>query len=391
MVILFVAPYYEERGKIFKSGSNVYLRRVSGALKELGHTPIILSRGIRDLHYMENGIEIFFVRCPYLQLGAGKLELLFNMFHKSLVVNRKIAELVQERQIDIIQFLPVHGLSACYYGKTPAVIRLSIYSKVYKDYRDNKAEIAIKAFWERIAAKRCNAVFAPSNVIANAFSKDTHRKVSVIESPFWDEGGVCDDRVYRDKLFGKKYCLYFGRMSVDKGILVIADVLQRFLQLNPEYYFVCCGDAISVHGEDSIHVLRNAAGKYKGKFIYIKTIPHALLYPIVQHADFVIFPSLIDNLPNACIEAMHFGKVVIGTDGASFEQLIDDGENGLLCKPNEAESLLEKMNEAAVMSEARKAEIGKNARKRIDKLAPEFVVKKLLRFYRYVIENMMQR
>lgn len=387
MVILFVAPYYEEKGKIFKSGSNVYLRRVTGALKELGHTPIILSSGTRDLHYMENGVEVFFVRYPYIQPEAGKLELLFSMLHKSLVVNKKITELVQERQIDIIQFLPVHGLSSCYYGKTPAVMRLSIYSKVYKDYRDNKAEIAIRAFLERMAVKRCNAVFAPSNVIANAFSKDTHRRVLLIESPFWDESGVCDDSVYREKLSGKKYCLYFGRVAVDKGILIIAEVLQRFLQLNPEYYFVCCGSAVSVHGEDSVHILRNAVDRYKRRFIYIKTLPHALLYPIIQHADFVIFPSLVDNLPNACIEAMHFGKVVIGTDGASFEQLIVDGKNGLLCKPNDAEGLLEKMNEAAAMSELKKEEIGKGARKRIDKLAPEFTVKKLLRFYQYIIEN----
>ena len=66
---------------------------------------------------------------------------------------------------------------------------------------------------------------------------------------------------------------------------------------------------------------------------------------------------------------------------------IDDGISGLLCKPNNADSLLEKMNEAARMSKIQKQEIGKRAKKRIDQLAPEVVVSKLLRFYQYVIDH----
>lgn len=84
---------------------------------------------------------------------------------------------------------------------------------------------------------------------------------------------------------------------------------------------------------------------------------------------------------------MHFGQVVIGTDGASYEQLIDDGISGLLCKPNDGDSLLKKMNEAAAMSETKKRKMGELAKKRIDRLAPEVVVRKLLRYYQYVIEN----
>ena len=63
---------------------------------------------------------------------------------------------------------------------------------------------------------------------------------------------------------------------------------------------------------------------------------------------------------------------MIGTDGTSFEQLIDDGKNGLLCVPGDAESLLNKMNVAAGMSGEQKEEMGQKARKRIDRLAPEY-------------------
>lgn len=112
-----------------------------------------------------------------------------------------------------------------------------------------------------------------------------------------------------------------------------------------------------------------------------------LLYPIVKHADFVICPSLIENLSNTCMEAMYFERVVIGTDGASYEQLIDDGESGLLCIPGDSTSLLNKMNEAAAMSEEQKLEMGKRAKERIDKLKPEIMIKKLVRLYQYIIDQ----
>ena len=219
MVILFTAPYYEKKGESPKGGFTTYLRRVTGALKELGHTPIIVSCGSQNMHYMENGVEIFFIRSSHRNLGTGSLEIVHSMLYNSLIINRKIADLVRERKIDIIQFTSQWCTAACYYGKTPAVMRLSIYSKVYRDYKDSRVE-DIKALFERISARRCSAVFAPSNVIANTFSQDIHRTVSVIESPFWNDCEICDNSVYNKKLIGKKYFLFYGRLVVDKGILV---------------------------------------------------------------------------------------------------------------------------------------------------------------------------
>lgn len=385
MVILFVSPNYEQRGEPPKGGVSMYMRRVAGALKELGHTPIILSSGTKDMHYWENDIEIFFVYCPRLELKIDSVRMFADIFYSSLVVNRKISELISIRKIDIIQFSSIQSWPLLYYGKIPAIMRLSSYDKLYyKDY-PNEMIANVRACLQRLAAKRCTMVFAPSNFNANAFSKDIHRKAAVIESPFWNECNEYDDSIYQDKLKGKKYVLFMGRLAITKGILVIADILEQFLESNPEYSFVCCGIEQKGCKENLACALRRGAGKHKDRFIFMKSLPHNLLYPIVERADFVIFPSLSENFSNACMEAMHFEKVVIGTDGASYEQLIDDGKNGLLCIPGDSKSLLNKMNEAVAMDEVQKAEMGKSAKKRIEKLAPEITVKKLERLYRYVV------
>lgn len=387
MVILFVSPNYEQKGELPKGGVSMYMRRVAGALKELGHTPIILSSGTKDMHYRENDIEVFFVRRPRSNLKTGKFKFVENIIFDSIAVNKKIVELIRTRHIDLIQFSSIQSWPVCYFEKVPAIMRISSYDKLY--YRDfpDKMIADIRSFLQRYAAKRCTAVFAPSIAHADAFANDIHRRVSVIESPFWNECDEYDDAVYQRKLGGKKYVFFFGRLTVTKGVLVIADVLEQFLQSNPEYCFVCCGIVQSGYKENLLHVLRRSAGKYRDRFIYMNALPHNLLYPVIQKADYVIFPSLSENFSNACMEAMYFERVVIGTDGASYEQLIDNGKSGLLCIPGDSKSLLDKMNEAAAMDDAQKAEMGKRAKERIDRLAPEIAIHKLIRYYQYIIDH----
>lgn len=391
MVVLFVTPYLRKKGENPKGGGlEAYLFRTAGALKGLGHMPIIVSLGDKDMHYIEDGIEIFFVRDSNRKIIGGKnIRQICRRIYQSITINRKVRELIRERSIDVIQFASPYGLAACYYGRTPAVMRLSSYAKTYyRGYKDiGKAELYITSLFERLASRRCNAVFAPGYVIADAFSKDIHRVVSVIESPFWNDSVTCDESIYHENLYEKKYFLFIGRLHFEKGILIIAEILEQFLAKNADYYFVCCGTGGMIGGRNSVHILQNAAGKYKDRFIYMQPLPHESLYPIIQHADFVICPSLMENFSNSCMEAMYFKRVVIGTDGTSFEQLIDDGKNGLLCVPGDAWSLLDKMNAAARMSVEKKEEMGQKAKKRIDRLAPKYTVTKLLRYYQYVIDN----
>lgn len=180
MVILFVTPFLRGKGESPKGGGlEAYLFRVAGALVRLGHKPIILSLGTRKQHYVEDNIEIFFVQYSDVKLKGKNLRLICKRLNQSIAVNRKVKELTRERNIDIIQFASIFGLATCYFDRTPAVMRLSGYAKTYySGYQDfSRRQLYIWALFERLAARRCNAVFAPSEIIANAFSKDIHRAV----------------------------------------------------------------------------------------------------------------------------------------------------------------------------------------------------------------------
>ncbi len=389
MNILFVSTDYPRRGQPTTGFPN-YLYRVSLSLIQLGHKPIILAAGGWDGHRTERGIEIWTVSIrTYHNYNSQSLNYAISALQTGYVLNQKIKELLKKLPVDIIQFTSLYGISLLYREKIPAVLRLSSYAKTaFSSYQTHSPEtVRIMSLIERISSYRCNAIFAPCKKNATEYGRDCGRKVKVIETPFINDVQEYDYQFYNHNLHGKKFALFFGALYAEKGILVIAEILEKFLGSNTDYYFVFLGDECRINGENSTRLLQEKAGKYVDRIIISNALAHKQLYPVINAADFVVLPSFMENLSNACIEAMYFERVVIGTDGASFEQLIKHGENGLLCQIGNSQDLLEKMQMVVAMGEKEKMEMGKKAKKRIDRLQPEYVVRKLVSLYEYVIEN----
>ncbi len=389
MNILFVSTDYPERGQPTTGFPN-YLYRVSLSLIQLGHKPIILASGRWDAHRVEQGIEIWTVRVT--GIGNCKLQSLdyaVNALHKGYILNKKIKKMLRKKQIDVIQFTSLQGLAIFYHENIPAVLRLSSYAKTafatFQTY--SPRTVKVMAFLERYSAKNCKAVFAPCRMNAEIFGYDCNRKVKVIETPFVNDIQEYDNKYIENILKGKKYVLFFGALYAEKGILIISEILEKFLRENKEYFFVFIGNTWHSEGEQFVQLLKRKAGKYVDRVLIWNALPHKQLYPVIMQADFVVLPSLMENLSNACIEAMYFRRVVIGTNGASFEQLIEHGENGLLCKIGDSEDLLEKMQIAVHMDKNEKFQMGIKAKRRISRLKPEYVVKQLIQLYQYVIRN----
>ena len=82
---------------------------------------------------------------------------------------------------------------------------------------------------------------------------------------------------------------------------------------------------------------------------------------------------------------MGLGKVVIGTAGTSFEELITDGVNGFLVPPNAPEALAQKMISA--WSDPELETIGAAAKQELLKLTPEKTVAALLNYYSGLLQT----
>lgn len=386
MTILFATTDYVISGRP-TSGLPAYLYRVSQALLAMGHISIIVTLGKNNAYRVDNGIEVYTVYAPTFSYKNECLEFAVNAIRKSWIINKKTEELLERRNIDVVQFTSLAGLPMMYRGKIPAVMRLSSYARIAFETHITVSRNLTEtmAFLERRSAKKCMAVYAPCRTTADKFGTDSHRKVYVLETPFQNDVQQYDYS-FANQLKEKKYVLFFGILSPEKGIGVIAEILYRFLNTYKDFYFVFAGQCQSVDGENPRNLLKKSAKEYADRIIVFKPLSHEQLYPLIMDAACIVLPYFNDNLPNACLEAMSFGKVVIGTDGGSFEQVIKHGYNGVLCQRNNAEDLWKKIQYVMNLSGEKKREMEKNARRRMENLKPEIAVKKLIRFYEMVLK-----
>jgi glycosyltransferase involved in cell wall biosynthesis len=234
---------------------------------------------------------------------------------------------------------------------------------------------------EWLQYKLTRNVFAPSVATQKLLATKDAR---LIRSPFYIESIERDTAVYDQFLEGRKYALYFGRFQLHKGIQTLAHALPRFLEQCPDAYAALVGRDMETKVASSMAAFARAqCGRYTDRLIVIEHLPHSQLYPVIEGARLVVLPSLLENMPNACLEAMGLGKVVIGTRGTTFEELITDGVNGFLVLPNNPATLAETMISA--WNHPRLSTIGAAAKQRMQEFAPEKTVGSLLDYYAEVL------
>ncbi len=192
--------------------------------------------------------------------------------------------------------------------------------------------------------------------------------------------------VYDQFLKNKKYVLYFGRFQLHKGFHTLAHALPHFLSQCPDAYVALVGRDMETSLASSMAAFARAqCNSFADRLLIMENLPHSSLYPIINAARLVVLPSLIDNLPNTCLEAMGLGKVVIGTTGTSFDELISDGVNGFLVPPDNPRALADKM--IAAWTDGRLAEMSVAAKQQVLEFAPEKTIPSLLSYYSEVLSN----
>ena len=266
MKIVFVTPGFLKRGEAATGFPN-YLYRISLALIEMGHQPIILTAGNWNERRIERGIDVRTVCVASFKVKNRVLNTLIDYLFTSYALNKELSKIIQSEKIDIVQFTSLKACALFYKEKVPAVLRLSSYANLcFRDFLDKSIEeVKMMGFLERLSARRCNAIFAPSQMTANAYAVDCRRKVRVIETPFINDVVEYDNKYINEILHNKKYVLYFGKLEKHKGITVIAEIIEEFLEKNKEYNFVFVGRVENIDGENSGAMIKNSSGSSMAK------------------------------------------------------------------------------------------------------------------------------
>ena len=383
MHIIFVTAFFADKSDVSLSGMARYVYKISDLLQKRGHEAEVVAGAHDNAKWKYRNIKIYNAEWSGA-LSGSKLSISLDILKRENALQKILHEIDRDNPIDIVQYAGWSGIGCMHSLKCPAILRLSTYSKVqYTQHEKFKDTAEIYSFWERLAGKKADGIIAPGEILGRQFAKDISKKVTIMETPFSNE--ITEDSIiYNNKLRNTKYFLFYGSCSADKGFETIGDMLTMFFEENADMKFVCAGWDIQLENGSAVKKMQKKLGKNADRMLYLGLIKQEQLYSIIRHAEFVLIPSLIDNLPNSCLEALSLDKIVIGTYHTSLEQMICHGKNGFLSKPGDANSLLEAVRRVCVLTEEEKKQIIINNRKRMRKYSPEIAVTKLERYYNWI-------
>lgn len=387
MNILFVTGLFanDERDTALGGMPGAVYKSALG-MQQRGHSVRILACAGRERRWRYQGLDVISVRVVQGIEGKAAGAMLIDTLKRELAVRRYVQKLDCEKAIDIVQYTGWFGVGLLHPYGIPAVMRMSSYTKVQLSNNFSTGKRFLLEAVEYLAAKRMNFVFAPSRITAAGLEKDIQRAVGVMETPFRQEETKWDDSILRSRLESKRYLLFFGRMTVDKGIYVIRDMLHEILDRYREIQVVFAGGINWHEGVLVSDELMEAAGEHGNRVVFLGLLPKERLLPVIDGAELILMPSLADNFPNACAEAMALGKIVIGTDGSSLEQFIQDGVNGYLVERNNPGQLCRCVDRVLRMEPGQKELVSIRARKKIEGLDLESYSKKMEKIYTRVIK-----
>jgi len=391
--IAFATPEFVTES-YFDGGLANYLNRVSTKLADLGHDVHVVTLSSKEGQLDHEGVTVHRVMLKpawhiFNRLTRYSFSTTLHWLNFSTQAYRKLRELHRREPFDLIQYPSYSscGLLSIPLLRTTHVVRASSYQRILNDAAGVKPNLDLRLVerLETLQYKLTRNIHVPSRTLQQTLAtRSAIDDARLIRSPFYVETPAWDFEIYNEFFKDKKYVLYFGRFQLHKGFHTLSKALPHFMHQCDDAYVALVGRDMETNLGPSMASFARAQCNSNGeRLLILENLPHSQLYPIIAGAHLVVLPSLIDNLPNACLEAMGLGKVVIGTMGTSFEELITDGANGFLVPPDDSQSLAEKM--VAAWTDDRLATMSAAAKQTVLDFAPEKTIASLLNYYSEVV------
>jgi glycosyltransferase involved in cell wall biosynthesis/GT2 family glycosyltransferase len=136
--------------------------------------------------------------------------------------------------------------------------------------------------------------------------------------------------------------LHVGRLERRKGVELLLRAALPLLEQRPGLTLRFVGGDTPTGptlGSMRAHLERLVPAALEARVLFEPPRDRAALLPLLRTATLCCFPSLWENFPNTCLEAMAAGAVVVAADGSGMAEVIEEGRSGLLFRTGDLEGL----------------------------------------------------
>jgi glycogen synthase len=324
---------------------------------------------------------------------------------------RELKRLNEMHPIDIVEapIWDVEGLAAILSGEFCVVTSLHTpLKKVIEtnpDWQANMTAAKRQAYQEIAEAEKfvvthAHGVRANSRAVIETMSRfyDLELKgerVAVL--PHGMEDRAQGTSANNESISAKKQyvtVLYAGRFEGRKGTDVLLAAIPELCQKHPSARFVLVGeDRILPDGSTlgGSFRLRHVGARFLERVTFTGEVSDVQLEQYLQQCDIFVAPSRYESFGLVFLEAMMFGKPVVGCRAGGMTEVVEEGVTGLLAEPGDPASLSAAIG-ALLVSDEKRRRFGQAGRERYLRLyTREALIERTLKFYRDTLVRRSER
>jgi len=362
-------------------GIATFANHLAHGLVSLGHqVHVVTLAADKSKSYSEAGIMVHRVM-PYfeqrtLEVIERAMPYSKYMISTSSALWQKFIELHTQELFDVVDSpeLLAEGFFPALTGVCPLVVRLyTPHSKFIAEGLHNVTpsfDHQFVAMAERLAMKCADAITSPSKDLAQFVANDLDcslEQIKIIPNPIdTDLFTPLGKQAIKNNDFLK--VLFVGRLEERKGIRYLIEAWHKITAAVPKAHLYVIGDDTqTARGQTSVLAQLKKyikQSKQSKSITFIDRVPLSELPAYYRSADVCVVPSVYDNSPYACLEAMSCGLAVIGTAAGGTSEYIVDGESGIIVEAKNSAGIAQAVIDL-LKDDKKRQRIGNNARSRV--------------------------
>jgi glycogen(starch) synthase len=367
----------EFAGVLNAGGIGTYMRNLADMLLARGHNVEIFTSGVTGSQLFTNGLQVHSVECQ--QRGSFSAQIVATFLDRHAAAPFDV--------IEGAEFLAETAAIVRARPDIPLVLKLhtpsSLVSVINSKFLSTRAKARFmlaglargrlpKPFWTYDK----NRDFELDNLTtASVITSPCQAMVDAL-TPMW--GVTVDTVTVLPNVFVPPPFLletpaetktdtvtYIGRLELRKGVIALARAIPRVVDKIPSIKFRFVGRSLpySGRGIDMKHYLQTLLKGYEKNVEFVDGLPHHQVLKCYAQTDICVFPSVWENFPNVCLEAMSAARGVVGSSAGGMAEMLSGG-CGLLASPDRPREIAESIL-TLVRDPERRIRLGIRARQKV--------------------------
>lgn len=373
-ILLLSYEYPPETGF---GGIGSYTWYQARAMARRGHEVHVLAGAVAPTHLRtseHDGVRVHRYRADgavmraCAMLGRHRLWWTRNRLENGWSMLQGLRQLRRAHRFDVIE-MPECGAEGLFVNRRapePTVVRFHSPAQLIMPFYDVRdADIRWCARAEARGIRTAAALSSCSRFLAGEVRTrlDVQRPITVIPNGIDVALFDAAERIDFRRRFGiptdRPVIFFSGRMEARKGIHVVTEIAVEMLARH-DVALVLAGDDLFGYVEQTLKP-RLAGRSLRGSLHHLGRLAPEEVRSGVLESDIFLLPSLWENCPYACLEAMAAGRAIVASDQGGLPELLTHDHDGLLAKPEDAAGFVGHL-ERLLRDEALRTRLGAAAR-----------------------------